>query len=75
MMVFCKCWLFMKEDILSVVHDLMLNSHIDWRLKSTFITLIPKVNEIVNVLGFIPISLMGSANNQNFSLEVKVCNA
>lgn len=61
-MVFSRCWNFMKEDILAVVNDLFLNAHIDWRLKSTFIFLAPKQEVVVNVSDFRPISLMGSIN-------------
>lgn len=47
---------------MDVVNDLLLNGHIDWRLKSTFIFLAPKQQVVVNVTDFRPISLMGSVN-------------
>lgn len=36
------CWHFMKSNILAVVSDLFYRNFLDWRLNSTFISLVPK---------------------------------
>ncbi|XP_026398200.1 uncharacterized protein LOC113293976 [Papaver somniferum] len=40
--IILRCWNFMKDDIMRVVKDFETSGKIDWRLKSTFLALIPK---------------------------------
>lgn len=46
------CWAFLKDDLLRVVDDFCMNNFFDWRLNTTFISLIPKEKgpKIVNDL-------------------------
>lgn len=60
--VISKSWDFMKHDILRVMDELYYNNSIDWRLKSTFLVLIPKVQDLEFITYFRPISLMSSIN-------------
>ncbi|XP_026384529.1 uncharacterized protein LOC113280094 [Papaver somniferum] len=60
--VISKSWDLMKHDILLVMDELYYNNSIDWRLKSTFLVLIPKVQDLEFITDFRPISLMSSIN-------------
>lgn len=55
--VVVKCWEFMKSDIMRVVKHFERNAFVDWRLKSTFISLIPKKPIVEEVKDLRPISL------------------
>lgn len=52
----------MKSDIMQVMNELHRNDNINWRLKSTFLVLIPKVKDLEQSSDFRPISLMSSIN-------------
>lgn len=58
--VIIKCWDFMKRDVMKVVKVFERNGSIDWRLESTFISLIPKKEVVEEVKDLRPISLTGS---------------
>lgn len=59
-MIIRKCWPFTKEDIMRVVRDFNKWGTMNWRLKSTFISLIPKKNVVEEIRDFRPIGLMNS---------------
>lgn len=52
------CWEFIKFDFLNIVKELQEKSFLDWRLKNTFISLIPKKNTIEGIKDLRPISLI-----------------
>lgn len=54
-----KCWDFMKLDVMRVVKHFERNGFLDWRLKATFISLIPKKEIVEEVKDLRPISLTG----------------
>ncbi|XP_026436550.1 uncharacterized protein LOC113334529 [Papaver somniferum] len=60
--VISKSWDFMKHDILLVMEELYYNNSIDWRLRSTFLVLIPKMQDLEFMTDFRPISLMKNIN-------------
>ncbi|XP_026420639.1 uncharacterized protein LOC113316707 [Papaver somniferum] len=55
--VIVKCWSFMKNDIMEVVRKFESSGFIDWRLKSTFISLLPKKSVVEEIKDLRPISL------------------
>ncbi|XP_026396355.1 uncharacterized protein LOC113290989 [Papaver somniferum] len=57
--IIVKCWYFMKTDIMRVVKVFEDCGFIDWRLKFTFIILIPKKEIVEEVKDLSPISLTG----------------
>ncbi|XP_026417057.1 uncharacterized protein LOC113312524 [Papaver somniferum] len=59
-MVIRKCWDFMREDIMKVVRDFNKLGTMNWRLKTIFLSLIPKKETVEKVKDFIHIGLMGS---------------
>ncbi|XP_026450690.1 uncharacterized protein LOC113350786 [Papaver somniferum] len=52
------CWDILKEDFMKVLQDLQERSFLDWRLKNTFIALIPKKDTIEEIKDLRPISLV-----------------
>lgn len=46
--VYRKSWHFMKKEIMEVFHQFHRNGYLDWRLNTTFITLIPKIKGPIN---------------------------
>ncbi|XP_026459289.1 uncharacterized protein LOC113359946 [Papaver somniferum] len=52
------CWDIIKDDFFNVVKDLHARSFLDWRLKNTFIALIPKKDTIEEIKDLRPISLI-----------------
>lgn len=60
MSIIVKCWDFMKTDIMRVVKVFEDCGFIDGRLKSTFLTLIPKKEIVEEVKDLRPISLTGT---------------
>lgn len=66
--VILKCWKFMKNDIMRVVKDFEDHGSVDWRLKYTFVSLIPKTETAEEVKNLRPISL----SNTIFKLISKV---
>ncbi|KAF5206932.1 Transposon tx1 uncharacterized protein [Thalictrum thalictroides] len=59
MIVFQKCWSFLKGDIMEVVKEFDQTGFLDWRVNTTFITLIPKISGARSIGDFRPISLVG----------------
>lgn len=58
MVIFKKCWGFMKKEIMEVVRELQENGFFSWRLNNTFISLVPKKDGDKEVTDFRPISLL-----------------
>ncbi|XP_026417438.1 uncharacterized protein LOC113312920 [Papaver somniferum] len=52
------CWDISKHDIMLVFKELQEKNFLDWRLKNTFIALIPKKQTIEEIKDLIPISLV-----------------
>ncbi|XP_026453390.1 uncharacterized protein LOC113354199 [Papaver somniferum] len=52
------CWDFIKQYFLNIVKELQVKSFLDWRLKNTFIALIPKKDSIEQIKDLRPISLI-----------------
>ncbi|XP_026428275.1 uncharacterized protein LOC113324163 [Papaver somniferum] len=59
-MIIGKCWSFMRQDIMGVVRDFNKWGTMNWRLKTTLLSLLPKKNVVEEIKDFRPISLMGS---------------
>lgn len=57
--VILNCWEFMKDDIMRVVKHSERNGFLDWRIKSTFISLVPEKEVVEEVKYLRPISLTG----------------
>ncbi|XP_026439193.1 uncharacterized protein LOC113337828 [Papaver somniferum] len=55
------CWDILKEDFMKVLEDLQDRSFLDWKLKNTFIALIPKKDTIEGIKDLRPISLVHGA--------------
>lgn len=58
---FQKCWAFIKQDFMDMVHEFSSTSYMDTRHNYTFIKLIPKKNHVETVKYFRPIILLSSA--------------
>ena len=59
MAFFQSCWSVVKIDIMNVFHNFHAHAVFEKRLNATFLALIPKKNDVVNVKDFRPISLVG----------------
>lgn len=55
---YCFCWLFMKQDILKVFKSFASSGFLEWRLNTTFITLIPKHHGANSISYYWPIALL-----------------
>lgn len=55
LVVYQRAWGFMKNDIMKVVWALQNRGFLDWRINTTFVTLIPKVDGITSVHDYCPI--------------------
>ena len=60
MAFFKACWDFLKLEIMEVLANFHLQATFEKSLDATFIALIPKKVDAVNVRDFRPISLVGS---------------
>ena len=60
MAFFKACWDFLKLEIMEVLANFHLQVIFEKSLNATFIALIPKKVDVVNVRDFRPISLVGS---------------
>lgn len=58
MMVFKKCWWFLKKDFMAVIKELQDNAFINWRLSNTFISLIPNKEGDKAISDFQPINFL-----------------
>ena len=56
---FQACWDILKTDLMAVFHHFFAKGQFEKSLNATFITLIPKKNEAIEVKDFHPISLVG----------------
>jgi hypothetical protein len=54
------CWTILKEDLMAVFLEFHTFGTFERRLNATFLTLIPKKTNVVEVRDFRPISLVGS---------------
>ena len=59
MAFFQACWGILKTDLMAVFHHFFAKGQFEKSLNATFITLIPKKNEAIEVKDFRPISLVG----------------
>ena len=59
MAFFQACWGILKPDLMTVFHHFFAKGQFEKSLNATFITLIPKKNEAIEVKDFRPISLVG----------------
>ena len=59
MAFFQTCWCLMKTDIMNVFHNFHAHAVFEKSLNATFLALIPKKNDAVDVKDFRPISLVG----------------
>ena len=57
--LFQSCWCLLKTDIMNVFHNFHAQAVFEKSLNATFLALIPKKNDIVDVKDFRPISLVG----------------
>ena len=60
MVFFYKFWNMLKIDVMQVVSEFYHHASFDWRLNATFITLLPKIDQVEDVKDFRPISLLSS---------------
>ena len=60
MAFFKACWDFLKLEIMEVLANFHSQAVFEKSLTATFIALIPKKVDVVNVRDFTPISLVGS---------------
>ena len=60
MAFFQKCWRVVEEDVMAVSVHFHRYSMFERSLSASFLTLIPKKNNAINVKDFRPISLVGS---------------
>lgn len=58
--IILKFWAFMKQDMMKVVKVFECSGFIDWRLKSTFLALTPKKQQVEEIKDLRPISLTNS---------------
>ena len=60
MTFFHTCWSMVKDDLMAVFHTFHEHGSFERSLNATFLTLIPKKTEVVEVKDFRPNSLVGS---------------
>ena len=59
MAFFQSCWSLLKTDIIQVFHNFHAHLVFEKSLNATFLALIPKKNDAVDIKDFRPISLVG----------------
>lgn len=59
MAFFQSCWSLVKTDIMNVFHIFHAHTVFEKSLNATFLALIPKKSDVVDVKDFRPISLVG----------------
>ena len=60
MAFFQKCWCVMEIDVMVFFDHFHRSLEFEWSLNASFLSLIPKKNNAVNIKDFRPISLVGS---------------
>ena len=60
MAFFQKCWSVVEKDVMDVFDYFHRHSVFEWSMNASFLTLIPKKCNAVNIKDFRPISLVGS---------------
>ena len=60
MAFFQKCWSVVEVDVMAVFEHFHRYSVFEWSLNASFLSLIPKKNNAIDVKDFRPISLVGS---------------
>ena len=60
MAFFQKCWSVVEVDVMAVFEHFHRYSMFEWPLNASFLSLIPKKNNAIDVKDFRPISLVGS---------------
>ena len=57
---FHHCWSVMEKDVMDVFDFFHRHSMFERSLNASFLTLIPKKSNAINIMDFCPISLVGS---------------
>ena len=57
---FDKCWSVVKKDVMDFFDYFHWHSMFEQSINASFLTLIPKMSNVVNIKDFRPISLLGS---------------
>ena len=60
MAFFQKCWSVAKKDVIAFFDHFHRSSEFEWSLNASFLSLIPKKNNALNIEDFRPISSVGS---------------
>ena len=60
MTFFQKCWSVVEIDVMTFFDHFHRSSEFEWSLNASFLSLIPKKNNALNIKDFRPISLVGS---------------
>ena len=60
MVFFQKCWSVVEIDVMTFFDHFHRSSEFEWSLNASFLSLIPKKNNALNIKDFRPISLAGS---------------
>ena len=58
MVFFQKCWSVVEKDIIAFFNHFHKSSEFEWSLNASFLSLIPKKNNALNIKDFRPISLV-----------------
>ena len=60
MAFFQKCWSVVEIDVMAFFDHFHRSSEFEWSLNASFLSLVPKENNALNIKDFRPISLVGS---------------
>ena len=75
MAFFQKCWSVVEKDVMDVFDYFHQHSMFEWYTNASFLTLIPKKCNAVNIKDFRPISLVGSVYKLSKVLANKTQNS
>ena len=75
MAFFQKCWSVVEKDVMDVFDYFHQHSMFEWYPNASFLTLIPKKCNAVNIKDFRPISLVGSVYKLSKVLANKTQNS
>ena len=60
MAFFQKCWSVVEKDVMAFFDHFHRSLEFEWSLNASFLSLIPKKNNALNIRDYLPISLVGS---------------
>ena len=60
MAFFQKCWNVVEKDVMAFFDHFHTSSEFEWSLNASFLSLIPKKNNALNIKDFLPTNLVGS---------------